>query len=89
MPLWPEFDPHGEDTTARHLRATLADAYRYGGRAGLAVALRGEVFAAVRNRAQNAEERRACLAWARYTLADFVPAWAAVAAVEGWPRPGA
>lgn len=81
--------PTDEVYAVRALRRQLQAAYADTGRAGLAWELREAVYDVARNRARTPEERRAVLAWSRYTLADALPAWLATAAAEGWQHPGA
>ncbi|SCL38438.1 hypothetical protein GA0074692_5011 [Micromonospora pallida] len=89
VPIRRAFHPADNGPGFRALRERLLAAYADDGHHRLAWELREAVYDVARNRAKTPEERRAVLAWTRYTLADALPAWLATAAAEGWPRPGA
>ncbi|MCO1616768.1 hypothetical protein M8C11_18810 [Micromonospora sp. CPM1] len=89
VPLWPALLPTDDAQRVGALAERLRLACEDAGREALLWELRQAIYGAVRNRARAPEERRALIAWTRYTLADAEPAWLAHAAAHGWSRPGA
>ncbi|MGR6316491.1 hypothetical protein Q2K19_10600 [Micromonospora soli] len=87
VPLSPAFYPTDDPYRLAPLAARLREAYTWDGRDGLAWELRDAVYEVAHRRARTPEERRALVAWMRYTLADAEPAWLAYAAAHGWRCP--